>query len=242
MKDQVTYPLGARVFLVAYGTSVGLAYALLLNRAFSGSLLSGVLLCLALGAAFAMLASKFRPVKGMSFWKNLLMIPLTPFAFAAGLFGIAVFILILGAILPFIAVSQYWQYRQFARAMMQQGRFIEFQELRDRLSNGEGTLLEETGTKGPYRIWWTADDVLEFGSPIDDPEVWLAVLYERKQHAFNSYCVANYLDDRKGKALLTSVRPRFLTSGKISRVFPKAKRAVVVRPLPVDRTVDSAQL
>lgn len=244
MTDRATYLPVARACFVAYGALVGLAYALLLNRAFAGDLLSGAVLFFVLGTAFALLSSKFRPAQGTRLWQSLVMIPLIPFALAAEMFVVAlvsvVLVAMLGATFPFFAVRQYWHDRNFKRAMMRDGRYISHPQLREHLAKGEGTLLEETGTKGPYRIWWTADDVLAFGSPIDDPEVWLAVLYEGKQHAFNSYCVANYLDDSKGTALLTSIRPRIVTSGKIGHLFPKAKRATVIRPLPVDRTVDFA--
>jgi hypothetical protein len=124
--------------------------------------------------------------------------------------------------------------------MMEKGRYATLDELRPRLLAGDGTLIEETAEKGPFRIWWTEDDLLEMGSPVVTPDEFLAVLYEGSEHPFNSKCLHDYLSEDNGKALLTSLPPRYAESGRISRMFPRAKRAMVIRPYIISGAAPSS--
>ena len=118
--------------------------------------------------------------------------------------------------------------------MKTRNRFTTLDDLRPRLIAGEGTLIEDTGHKGPYRLWWTEDDLFALGVPASTNEEFFAIL-TGKEHPFNSRCLNDYLDKESGKALLTSIPPRYAVSGKLARLFPKVKVAKVIRPFAIAR-------
>jgi hypothetical protein len=111
--------------------------------------------------------------------------------------------------------------------MKAKGRYATLNILRPQLNAGRGTLIEETGHKGPHRLWWTEDDLR---APAPTKAEFMAIVNGEECHPFNSRCLSEYLDEVVGKALLTSIPPRDITSGKLARLFPRAHIAVVVRP------------
>lgn len=113
--------------------------------------------------------------------------------------------------------------------MKVQGRFITLDDLRPRLDTGTGTLIMQWGQKGTYRIWWTEDDLFSLGEPVSARDDFIAV-FQGQEHAFNTRCQQQYLDDETGRALLTSIPPRYGRSGKLARMFPRIKVAAVVQP------------
>jgi hypothetical protein len=217
------------MFFSAYGVLVGSVYGLIINVALLGSWLVGIPLCVGLATVFGVFGwSSARSSE--SNWQRLIIIPFAPFAFCAALFGIGVFFLMVAILWPFSAFLAFRRASIFRRAMMDKGRYATLAELRPRLLAGDGTLIEETAEKGPFRIWWTEDDLLKLGSPVETPDEFVAVLHEQAKHPFNTKCLQEYLSEVDGKALLTSLPPRYARSGRISKMFPRAKRAVVIRP------------
>ena len=98
--------------------------------------------------------------------------------------------------------------------MRSKSRLLNNVYLHPKLEAGEGTLLEEIGVTGPYRIWWTDEKVCGDAlsaptneEPFDDP--------------LNSQRLEEYLDAEKGKAFLTSLSPRHARSSKFTRKYPK---------------------
>jgi hypothetical protein len=144
--------------------------------------------------------------------------------------GFWLFILILVLALPVFVVQAMLAARRFRNRMKSDGRFISLPDLRPKLEAGEGTLIEETGHKGPYRIWWTEDNLLGKGTPPSADEDFVAI-FEGKDNPFNSLCLREYLDSDSGKAMLTPLPARYAQSGRLARMFPRMQIVMLVRPL-----------
>jgi hypothetical protein len=64
--------------------------------------------------------------------------------------------------------------RQFAKKMKGAGRFMHWDEFKQAIEKGEGTTIgEHLSMKGPFRLWWTPEDI-----PATSPHP-----CERKMHA-----------------------------------------------------------
>ena len=123
--------------------------------------------------------------------------------------------------------------RELRESMKSKGRFIDWSELRAKLEAGEGTLLKETGQKGPYRAWWTPDDVLAKGTLPATKEEFIGIISGKQTHLFNTKCFRDYLDPDAGKAMLTTIRPGQMRSGRLVGNYPNAKIAELIRPFTI---------
>jgi hypothetical protein len=170
--------------------------------------------------------------------KRLVMLPLAPPLLLIGcsvlVLVFVVLFVVLAAIMPFDAVRARREEAKFRRAMQQQRRFIARHELSTRLDSGEGTLLEEAGPKGTYRIWWTEDDVGADQRGMSLKEFLERLLRKDSEiDRFNAECIATYLAEENGKAILTDIPARLARRGKLESVCPRANR-VVLYPMMVE--------
>jgi len=218
-----------RILFTLYGTAIGMVYVAVLANAWPLSALLTAIISIAVVAAFSYFGNRLPKAAEMSNWQVLVAVPLFPLAMLGGLIGIGFFLLFAAVVWPYVAVRWVAAERRFRKQMKTMNRFATFQDLRPRLIAGEGTLIADTGQKGPYRIWWTQDDLSVLGSPASTREDFISI-YEGKGHPFNSRCLKDYLDEETGKALLTSIPARYATSGQLARLFPQVKVAKVIRP------------
>jgi len=213
----VTTPMARTIFFTIYGMIIGAGYtALLLDLSPDhpvGIVIGGV----ALSAMLGFFGSTLPRDPSHSNAQLLAVVPLVPFVFCAGLIGVGAVVPILAVVLPFLAVKGFFRERKFLRQLKSRHRFVTLRRLRPRLEAGEGTLIEEWGLKGPYRIWWTGEDIRARGTPLtlDD----YRNIMQCKDNAFNAQCVQDYLEPETGRALLTNIRPRAARNGGLQRLF-----------------------
>lgn len=213
-----------------YGILIGFAYSAIVAIVFPLSIIVTITLSSVVMAAFSYYSDHLAKDSQMSNWQFAFLLPLIPFAMLGGILGIGFFFCIIGAAVPFFTIEGIWKAHQFHKSMKSKGRFIALLELEPRLIAGKGTLIEEMGNKGPYRIWWTEDDLFSLGSPVSTQEEFVSVL-TGKEHEFNSRCLREYFDEETGKAMLTPIPPRHAVSGRLALMFPAARIAKIVRPL-----------
>jgi hypothetical protein len=62
-----------------------------------------------------------------------------------------------------IAIRRYRKREDtFKQSMREKGRIVTWEELAGRLASGRGTMLiENTGFKGAFRVWWTDENPME---------------------------------------------------------------------------------
>jgi hypothetical protein len=218
-----------RTLFTLYGMGIGLAYiAAVLAIAWPPSLILTALLGVVVVAMFGYYGNRLPKAAEMSDWQILVAMPLLPFAMFGAMIGFAFILLVIVVVWPYAAIRWTVAERRFRVAMKSKSRFVFLDDLRPRLIAGEGTLIEDTGLNGPYRLWWTEDDLFAFGSPASTREEFISI-YEGKGHPFNSRCVSDYLDEDTGKALLTSIPARYAAPGKLARKFPRVRVAKVYR-------------
>ena len=167
-------------------------------------------------------------------------IPLMPLVIFATLIGFGALLLPIAVAYPFWRVKHAVRKRQYQNTLKHQGRFITIDVLQSRLNAGEGTLIEDTGQKGPYRIWWTEDDLFGLGNPVSTKDEFLSAL--GGEHAFNTQCLNEYLDEKAGRALLTSMPARYAKKGGLAQMFPRMKVVAVIRPLSRPKAPDHNSL
>lgn len=102
-------------------------------------------------------------------------------------------------------VNQRRKERNFTEDMKKAARLMDWQEFRQAMENGAGTAIGEfLSMKGPFRLWWTAEDV-----PAISPHKW-----QREQHVawmepeflpFFKWCFARYTNPESGAARLVAV-------------------------------------
>jgi|HubBroStandDraft_4_1064222.scaffolds.fasta_scaffold14632_6 hypothetical protein len=102
-------------------------------------------------------------------------------------------------------LEQRRQERRFAEQMKKAGRLMQWQEFKQVEANGTGTAIGEyPSMKGPFRLWWTPDDI-----PATSPHRW-----KRERHVawrepefvpFFEWCYARYTDPQSGLARLVLV-------------------------------------
>lgn len=220
-----------KILFGVFGTLIGTGYGLCAGVYFQFDHLSRILIAIVAAILIAMLAvgisTSSRESPPLTTFQRLVMISLAPLVLPAGVFGMCVLIGWIGCLLPFMAFASRRRKRKFCQRMMEQGRYAKLEDLQRQLLQGEGTLIEETGPKGAFNIWWTPD-VLEGASSSLTREDWEAALSDGAKDSFNARCIDRYLDETKGTALLTSISPRLANSGELARKFPQVKRAVVI--------------
>jgi len=132
-----------------------------------------------------------------------------------------------------------WRRWRFRRSMRKQGRLVAWRDLERRLMDGEGTMIEEVDLKGAERVWWTPDAVASLGRlPSSYREV--GDVLDGAPHAFNDWCLAEYLDPERGRATTTAVPLRAVRSGELAERFPRSRWVKVVRRI-FPPSVDDSQ-
>ena len=96
-----------------------------------------------------------------------------------------------------------------AASMTERGRVMELAAFEAAMARGEGTAIDEAATaEGPWRIWWTAEDVrLESPYPAAAGE-WVMVAWESQWFPFFTWAAGRYLDGDSGTARLVVVPAR----------------------------------
>ena len=215
-----------------YSVAVGIAYTAILcsflpHKAVYLILLGMLFICL-----FSCISVKFVQKNQYSNIQYILLLPLIPFVFVISIASIGFMTVVIIVLLwPFVAIQHKKKNLNSVRKMNCKRRYIEFDDLQKSLKIGEGTLIEETGNKGPYHIWWTEDDLMSLGKPVSTKEEFLEIIAGKVKDGFNSRCLVEYISEETGKAFLTSVPTKYVTSGKLAKLFPQMKIAKVVRPL-----------
>jgi len=167
-----------------------------------------------------------KPAKQVGDWKRRALIPLMPLAVPGVLIAFAAIFLIIAVCLPFLAVKGFFRQRTFVTQLKSKDRFVTLSHLRPKLEVGEGTLIEEWGVKGPYRIWWTSENVAARGTPPTDED--FRSIMGGKDHVFNDQCVKDYLEPDTGRAILTDIKPRVSRNGGLKTLFPGVQVVMLV--------------
>ena len=216
-------------FFSAYGVAVGGGYVAVVHLT-APDFRAGIFFWgLVIPACFGFIARRAANNSEWSDVQRFVLIPMIPVSILGACFGIAVIFMIVAVIWPITLVRAIKQERAFRSLMKSKGRILDAVDLRQRLEVGEGSLIEETGHKGSYHVWWTDENVLEKGSPLSTDEDFLDVL-QGKDHPFNSQCLKEYLDPDTGKAFLTSLPPKKVKSSKFIRMYPRMTIVMVVQP------------
>jgi hypothetical protein len=102
-------------------------------------------------------------------------------------------------------LKQRRQERKFVEQMKKASRLMSWEEFKQATGNGEGTAIGEyLSTKGPFRIWWTPEDV-----PATSPHKW-----KREQNVawmepeflpFFEWCYARFTNPQSGMARLVPI-------------------------------------
>jgi hypothetical protein len=219
------------------GLTIGLCYAALLFYSVAAPMFSVLQIGLIVAGAIIVVFCGFvgfNIAKSSEYagWKGgmrgALFIALAPGVIPASCLGIAVLFLMVAITIPFAMWRSARLYRRMRKELESKARFASLDALRPKLEAGVGTIIEETGVKGPYHIWWTEDE-LPVSPPLTDEE-YVGILSGEKPQAFNDYCLSAYVDVAKGKATLTSIPPRKFVLADFSRMFPRMKMVKVIRP------------
>ncbi len=96
--------------------------------------------------------------------------------------------------------------RAFVSLMAGRGRVMELGAFEAAMARGEGTAIDEAVTsEGPWRIWWTGEDV---GAVSPHPVAvgeWVMLAWESRWFPFFGWAAGRYLDVEKGTARLVAV-------------------------------------
>lgn len=96
--------------------------------------------------------------------------------------------------------------RAFIASMTGRGRVMDLGEFAAAMARGEGTAIDETVTaEGPWRIWWTAEDV---GAVSPHPVAvgeWVMLAWESRWFPFFGWAAGRYMDVESGTARLVVV-------------------------------------
>lgn len=97
------------------------------------------------------------------------------------------------------------QERQFAMQMELSGRMMTWEAFESALESGLGTTIAESlSMKGPFRIWWTPEDIPVISPHNCNPQRYFA-FPEPGFALFFDWCRARFTDPRSGQARLVLV-------------------------------------
>jgi hypothetical protein len=220
----------ASILFTLYGIAIRLIYAIIAYFIFPLSTTLAIILSVIIFTIFGLYSIHLAKTPTFSYKQLAILMPFIPFAMFAGIIIWVFLFFAMMVALPFLCIgAPIYNYR-FQKKMIENNRYAKLSELSPRLLSGEGTLIEETGRRGPYRIWWTEDDLFSLGSPVSTKEEVLSIL-SGEEHEFNARCLKEYLDKETGKALLTPIPARDAKSGKLAKKYPSVKIAKIVHPL-----------
>ncbi len=221
-------PMVRPILVTLYGAAIGGLCAVVVLFAFPSHPLLVFVPCV---CAFGFLGFKVAqmPAPKGSPW---LLLPLTPFMIAVVLVLMVVLAVVMVLWLlawPFLAVVFLRKERHFRRRLQSQARLLTASDLQERLDSGTGTLIEEMGPKGTYRVWWTQDHLEDTPATDDDDQRVLAILRDEHKQAENLRRCQEYLDEHTGRALLAPIPARQARPEELTRRFPAARRVVILR-------------
>lgn len=158
-----------------------------------------------------------------------------PFPFSAllGILAVPVLFVAAGVSIPVTLVRE-WRARRreerFAAQMRKIGRSISWAEARSEVERGHGTFIGEyLSLKGPYRLWWTSDDV-SVSSPHKccfDEIPW----GETESSDFFDWCCSRLTDAHNGTARLVELGANDgSVVRQVLRTFGDARRYVSTSP------------
>lgn len=215
----------------AFGAVVGAAYGFGISVVVESGLFMSLVVTLVgsvivglIGFAFSD-RTEYRPIQ------KVFLVPLAPFVVVASSLGMVLAVIVLAPALPVIIFAGFLGERRLRARMKAARRYLSWSELLPWLRSGQGTLLAESHGTGPFRIWYTPDDVLAEGEPISTDAEMIGVLTGKISHVFNSRCCREYLDAATGTALLTSIRPGWVMTDRFKRRFPHISVVRLFRPL-----------
>jgi hypothetical protein len=102
-------------------------------------------------------------------------------------------------------IKQGFDEKKFVEAMNKSDRLMTWQEFRQAIESGKGTAIGEyLSPKGPFRLWWTAEDI-----PATCPHAWKRQtdfpVMEPEFLPFFEWCFARYTNPELGMAQLVPV-------------------------------------
>jgi hypothetical protein len=160
---------------------------------------------------------------------RLILIPFVPPVFLMSFVGLLLGLVLLAVISPVFIIPGICREMRFRDQMKATGRYVRWSDLLPLLESGQGTLIEESSTSGPFRIWYTSDDLLAKGKPISTDKELIGVFRGKLSHLFNSRCLQEYLDPNNGTALATNIRPRFVKTDRFKKRFPHVNVVPLIR-------------
>ena len=95
--------------------------------------------------------------------------------------------------------------RAFAGKMAERGRVMPLAAFEEAMVRGEGTAIDEAvSADGPWRIWWTPEDVMaESPYPVAVGE-WVNLAWEPRLLPFFTWAAGRYTDGESGTARLVT--------------------------------------
>jgi hypothetical protein len=152
-----------------------------------------------------------------------------------GCFIVFPLLIVLGALsIPLGLIAALWlaagferrRARKFETRMRTSGRFLEWDEVEERLKDAPSTLIVQTAGGAPMRYWWTQDDIRAI-SPLDLPPSHEACSPggTGSNGPFVAWSYAIYLSESSGKALLTKPQAARGPAGIAGRLRQKARRS-----------------
>jgi hypothetical protein len=104
-------------------------------------------------------------------------------------------------------LKQRRQERKFVEQMKKASRHMSWEEFKQAIGNGEGTAIgEHLSIKGPFRVWWTPEDV-----PATSPHKWKpeqeqnGAWMEPEFRPFSEWCYARFTNPQSGRAWLVPI-------------------------------------
>jgi len=118
---------------------------------------------------------------------------------------IPVMLLVAGASIPYmicVAILQNRAEKRYVEARRREGRLLKYGDVREAAIARKGTLVvEKLSSKGPWRFWWTSDDLRQICPvilPTADREEGLIEVDD----AFRAWFSERYIDGSSGASLV----------------------------------------
>ena len=219
------------VLFAAFGAIVGSGYSIAICRYVGFSPLTCWVLILIGAGLIGMIGLGVGRSGEYSVAQKVLLLPLVPPVFLVSATTFLGIILTMLFLFPVFAIQRIRGEHKFRTEMKAAGRYVRWSDLLPLLESGQGTLIEESSTSGPFRIWYTPDDLLAKGEPISTDKELIGVFFGKLSHLFNSRCLHEYLDPNSGTALATSIRPRFVKTDRFKKRFPHVTVVRLIRPV-----------
>lgn len=157
-----------------------------------------------------------------------------PFSAVLGLLMIPVLGVAAAASIPVAGISRFIKRRgetRFAAQMKDARRWISWAEAHSEVERGRGTFIEENlSFKGPFRLWWTPEDIPAASPYPCSFEALADGFLEPGAIAFYGWCHSRFTNPESGIALLVDQRMGIDDLEKALAVLRAAHRCVCVWP------------